>query len=282
MVLGCNGMAGHMISLFLKQQGHSVTGFARQKSLFVDTIIGDALNFNCLQNVLEHGNYDIVVNCIGILNQSAEQNHTLAILLNSYLPHYLVQITKKMKTRIIHISTDCVFSGTKGKYTEQSVPDGISFYDRTKALGEIDDDKNLTLRTSIVGPDLKPSGIGLLNWFLQQKEEVNGFARAFWTGQTTLQLAKTIEAAVQSHAYGLYNAVPETSISKYELLGLFNKYIRETPIKINKNTDIVLDKSLIRKRWDNFDYVIPTYKDMVQELGDFMKNHRELYPQYQL
>ena len=232
LVIGCNGMAGHMISLYLKEQGHHVIGFARQRSRFVDTIIGDAVDFELLKNFVLRGGYDAVINCIGLLNQYAESNHPMAVLLNSYLPHYLAKITENTDIQVIHMSTDCVFSGEKGKYTEQSLPDGRLFYDRSKAIGELNDNKNITLRNSIVGPDIKERGIGLLNWFMRQKESVDGFTGAIWSGQTTLQLAKTIEVASRSKAHGLYHMVPDDSISKYELLKLFNKYLRREPIEI--------------------------------------------------
>ena len=112
------------------------------------------------------------------------------------------------------MSTDCVFSGKRGQYTEEDERDGKTFYDRSKALGEIEDGKNLTLRQSIVGPDIKVNGIGLLNWFMQQNGEVNGFTKAMWTGQTTLQLAMTMEVAAKEKAHGLYNSV-RSNISKW-------------------------------------------------------------------
>ena len=282
LVIGCNGMAGHMISLYLKEQGHHVTGFARQASRFVDTIIGDAINFEQLKNTVVDGKYDSVINCIGLLNQYAEGDHPMAVLLNGYLPHFLAKITECMDTQVIHMSTDCVFSGEKGNYTEESIPDGTFFYDRSKAMGELNDEKNITLRNSIVGPDIKEKGIGLLNWFMSQKCPVNGFTGAIWSGQTTLQLAKTMEAAAKSRAHGLYNAVPDGSISKYELLKLFNKYLRREPIEIRPIEGVTKDKSLVRTRYDGFDYVIPDYETMIGELGEWMRKHKELYPHYDI
>lgn len=275
-------MAGHVISLYLKEQGHNVTGFAREKSRFVDTVVGDVTDFELLKNAVIGGKYDTIINCVGLLNQFAESDHPMAVLLNGYLPHYLVKVTENTDTQVIHMSTDCVFSGKVGGYTEDSIPDGTLFYDKSKAMGELNDDKNITLRNSIVGPDIKESGIGLLNWFMQQKESVNGFTRAIWNGQTTLQLAKTMEAAAKNRAYGLYNAVPDGSISKYELLKLFNEYIRKEPINICPIDGTDKDKSLVRTRYTGFDYHIPDYETMVKELGEWMRAHRELYPHYDI
>lgn len=282
LVVGCNGMAGHIISLYLKEQGHEVDGFARQKSRYVNTILGDASDFELLRETVLRGRYDSVINCIGLLNQFAENDHAAAVLLNGYLPHYLAKITEHTDIQIIHMSTDCVFSGKTGGYTEESVPDGTLFYDKSKAIGELEDEKNITLRNSIVGPDIKESGIGLLNWFMKQKGTVNGFTGAIWTGQTTLQLAKTMEQAAMMRAHGLFNAVPDEAINKYDLLRLFNKYIRREPIEIIPMDRFVADKSLIRTRYDGFEYRIPEYEAMIKELGEWMRMHKELYPHYDL
>lgn len=275
-------MAGHVISLYLKEQGHNVTGFAREKSRFVNTIVGDASDFDLLRTIIYTGAYDSVINCVGLLNQFAEKDHAGAVLLNGYLPHYLAKITEKTDTQIIHMSTDCVFSGKTGGYTETSIPDGTLFYDRSKAMGELEDEKNVTFRNSIVGPDIKQDGIGLLNWFMKQNGSVEGFTGAVWTGQTTLQLAKTMEEAAKLRVHGLYNMVPSNSINKYELLKLFNNYIRNKKIIINPVDKFVADKSLVRTRFEGFNYRIPCYEVMVKELGEWMRTHRELYPHYEL
>ena len=275
-------MAGHIISLYLIEHGHDVTGYARTKSAFVPTIIGDASDTGLLKGVLAAGKYDAVINAIGLLNQFAENNHSAAALLNGFLPHFLADVTDGTLTQVIHMSTDCVFSGKNGKYTEASFPDGLTFYDRSKAMGELNDGKNLTLRNSIVGPDIKASGIGLLNWFMQQPgPNVNGFIGAIWTGQTTLQLAKTIEEAAKQRANGLINAVPSESITKYELLKLFNKHLRGNKLVINPVDGVTADKSLIRTNFE-FNYKIPDYETMVSEMADWMRAHRSLYPHYDI
>lgn len=279
LVLGCNGMAGHMISLYLKEQGHDVFGFDRQTSVYVDSVAGNALDSAMLRQLVGKNKYDSVINCIGVLNQFAEQNKSVATYLNSYLPHFLAEITEGTDTQVIHMSTDCVFSGKRGSYTELDFKDGETFYDRSKALGELDDNKNITLRNSIVGPDINPKGIGLLNWFMQQTGEVNGFTKAMWTGQTTLQLAKTMEAAAREKACGLYNTVPNHSISKFDLLRLFNHYMRDDKVTIHPVEGVNADKSLKRTRFE-FGYLIPDYEVMVSELAAWVRQHKEMYPHY--
>ena len=280
-ICGCNGMAGHTISLYLKEQGHEVYGFDLKKSEYINSFACNAFDTETLKRVIKGGKYDSVINCIGILNQFAEQNKALATFLNSYFPHFLAETTEGTNTQVIHMSTDCVFSGKRGQYTEDDFQDGETFYDRSKALGELNDEKNITLRNSIVGPDINPKGIGLLNWFMHQSGEINGFTKAMWTGQTTLQLAKTMEQAAKERAHGLFNTVPDHSISKYDLCGLFNKYLRGGSIKINPVEGIVADKSLKRTHFD-FGYLIPDYEQMIAELADWVTNHKEMYPHYNL
>ena len=256
-------------------------GFDLKPSRLVESVTGDATDPRFIKELIGADRFDTVINCIGLLNQACEDRKAAAAYLNGYFPHQLAALTEGTRTQIIHMSTDCVFSGKRGQYTEEDLPDGSTFYDRSKALGELEDEKNITLRNSIVGPDINPKGIGLLNWFLQQKGQVNGYTGAMWTGQTTLQLAKTMEAAARERAHGLYNTVPDTSISKCDLLGLFNRYIRRDKIEILPVDKMAADKSLKRTRWD-FGYKIPDYETMVAELADWMRDHRSLYPHYDL
>ena len=284
-ICGCNGMAGHTISLYLQEQGHEVYGFDLQESKLIKSFAGNAFDTETIARVIKEGKYDTVINCIGVLNQFAENNHALAAFLNSYFPHFLAKTTEGTDTQVIHMTTDCVFSGKKGRYTEHDLRDGETFYDRSKALGELDDEKNLSLRNSIVGADINPKGIGLLNWFMNnttgEHPVVNGYTKAMWTGQCTYQLAKTMEAAAKERAHGLVNAVPDTDISKYELLKLFNKYLRGGRVQIKPVEGVNADKSLKRTNWD-FNYRIPDYEQMVAEMAEWIFKHKELYPHYDL
>lgn len=282
LVLGCNGMAGHLISLYFKERGHEVVGFARSASKLLDkTVVGDASDLEIIKTTIECGDYDAVINCIGLLNQFAENNKAMAVLLNGYLPHYLVEITTDTNTKVIHMSTDCVFAGNDGPYYEDSFPNGTSFYDRTKAIGEINNGKDLTFRNSIIGPDIKESGIGLFNWFMQQSGQINGYTGAIWTGVTTYTLAKAMEVALSENLTGLYNLVNNTSINKFELCSLFNKYFRGGEVVINPDDRLKLDKSLRRKR-DDFGFEVPPYEQQIKEMRDWVDAHTELYPHYNI
>lgn len=278
-------MAGHTISLYLKEQGHDVYGFDLHESKYIKSVACNAFDTSTISKLIKDGQYDSVINCIGVLNQFAEMDHAIAAFLNGYFPHFLAKTTEGTNTQVIHMTTDCVFSGKKGGYTEHDLRDGESFYDRSKALGELEDDKNLSLRNSIVGPDINPNGIGLLNWFMNHTTGdhpvVNGYTKAMWTGQCTYQLAKTMEIAAKERAHGLVNAVPDTNISKYELLKLFNKYLRGGKVQINPVEGVNADKSLKRTNWD-FNYIIPDYEKMVAEMAEWIFKHKDLYPHYNL
>ena len=279
LVLGGTGMAGHTISIYFKEAGHDVTAFSRTKVDYCKNINGDITDFIELKKVIVEGQFDAVINAIGILNQDAENNKSNAVLLNSYLPHFLSEVTKNLNTRIIHMSTDCVFSGETGGYTESSLRDGSTFYDRSKALGEIENNKDLTFRNSIIGPDLHEKGIGLFNWFMKQDNQIGGYTKAIWTGVTTLTLAKAMEQALIENLTGLYNLVNNETISKYELTGLFNQYFKNNKIEILRNDTVSIDKSLINNRKD-FSFIVPSYENMIKEMKEWIDNHKNLYPHY--
>ena len=279
LILGANGMAGHAISLYFKEQGFDVTGFTRQPITYCKNILGDALKPEDIKAALVSDDFDVVINAIGILNQKAEDNKAMAVKLNGYLPHFVAESLRNRKTKLIHMSTDCVFAGNSGPYYEDSFPDGKIFYDRSKAIGEVLDDKNLTFRNSIIGPDTNKNGIGLFNWFMNQEGPIYGYTGAIWTGVTTITLAKAMEAAIKENLTGLYNLVNNESISKYDLLCLFSKYCRDDKIQINPNNKLQLDKSL-RNRRNDFSFIVPSYDQQVKEMFEWINSHKELYSHY--
>lgn len=279
LVLGANGMAGHTISMYLSEKGHDVTTFSVVPFPYCKNVVGDAFDTNQFKQIIKGDTYDAVINCIGLLNQVADSNPSKAVYLNSYLPHFIADTLRDEKTKLIHMSTDCVFAGNTGPYYEDSLRDGRTFYDRTKALGEVQDHKNLTFRNSIIGPDMNPEGIGLFNWFMKQSGTINGFTGAIWTGVTTLTLAKAMEQAMVENLCGLYNLVNNESISKYDLLRLFNRHFRNDELSIEKNDTIKLDKSLRNTRSD-FSFVVPSYEQMVIDMKAWVDDHKEFYPHY--
>lgn len=278
-VFGANGMAGHMISLYLQEQGHDVTGFVRTKNNLVRCIEGNAMDAELVKKILYKSDYDVVINCIGILNKAVDAKLAEGIYINSVLPHFLEECVANTETRVIHISSDCVFSGNKGHYKENNHPDADSYYGKTKELGEIRGDKNLTFRTSIVGPELKKDGVGLFHWFMSQTGFVNGFTEVIWSGITTLELAKAINCVLDQSLTGLYHLVNNDVISKHDLLCLFNKYMNDNKTVIHENGSFSNDKSLVDTRQE-LKYKILSYEDMVRELAEWMQSHAEIYKQY--
>lgn len=275
-------MAGHVMATFLEEKGnYEVFNLAHRKKLNKKTYLLDVTNFSEFDTFLNKERFDVIINCIGILNQYASTFKGKAVLLNSYLPHFLEEKFKGYRTKIIHLSTDCVFSGKIGPYTETSFKDGDTFYDRTKAIGEIYDDRNLTLRTSIIGPDLNEEGIGLFNWFMKSKGEINGYVNSIWTGITTIELAKAIDKIITEDLSGIYHLVPEKSINKYELLLLFKSLFRGNKVYVHKYYNDILDKTLINTRCD-FDYKLPEYKLMVREMKEWIICHPSFYLHYEL
>ena len=279
LVLGASGMAGHIVTLYFKEKGYDVTAFTRRPISYCHNITGNALSTDDLKAAILSDDYDVIINCIGILNQFAEEHKSDAVFLNGFMPHFLADTLKDRKTKLIHMSTDCVFAGNTGPYYEDSLQDGRIFYDRSKAIGEINDEKNLTFRNSIIGPDPNKNGIGLFNWFMKQSGPIGGYTGAIWTGVTTYTLAKAMEQAIKENLKGLYNLVNNESINKYELLKLFNKYFKNNSVEINPNDKLQLDKSLRNTRTD-FSFTVPSYEQQIQEMKEWIDAHKELYPHY--
>lgn len=279
LVLGASGMAGHTIATFLKEANYYVIGATRRPISFCKNVIVNLYQRDNLLNLIVEGNFDFVINCVGVLNKNADENKSDAVYLNSFLPHWIAGNIKSQKTRLIHMSTDCVFSGKVGNYFEDSIPDGETFYDRTKALGEVIDNRNLTFRNSIIGPDINPNGIGLMHWFFKQKGCINGFEKALWNGVTTLTLAKAMDCAMQTGLTGLYHLTNGVAINKYELLKLFNQIFRNGNVEVKKIDGWNLNKTLINTRKD-FEFQVPSYETMLKEELEWIKDHAELYPAY--
>lgn len=278
-VLGANGMAGHVITAGLKADvAYEVISVARTKSIIEPTVLMDVSDFVSLATFIKKTHADVIINCIGLLNKTAEDNPDQAILVNSYLPHFLESQTKNTNTKVIHISTDCVFSGEEGGYTEKSFKNGKGFYAQSKALGELENTKDLTFRTSIIGPELNKNGIGLFHWFTNQSGTINGYTNAYWTGITTIELLSAIKAAISENLKGLYNLVNDGKISKFSLVTIFNDVFHKKLI-INPYNSYKVDKSLINTRSD-FSFKGNSYEVMISDMKNWIQSNKELYPHY--
>lgn len=277
-VLGSNGMAGHVLTLSLRAfpNEFEVLDVSRTPSAINPARLFEVSNFKKLESVINEFNPDVIVNCVGLLSQSCEDNPDLAVLMNGYLPHHLERITKDTNCKVISVSTDCVFSGSRGGYKEVDLKDGIGFYAMSKSIGEINNSKDLTFRTSIIGPELKIDGIGLFNWFMNQTGEIKGYRKAYWTGVTTIELAKAIREAIKQNLTGVYQLVNNEKINKHDLLTLAKDIFKREDVSLNPYDGYVVDKSLINTRTD-FNYIVPSYNDMLIEMEQWVKKYRDYY-----
>lgn len=265
LILGSDGMVGHVITLYMKEQGHDVDECGERDSKLED--------YSALQRLIGEDKYDAVINCTAIINQDAEADKVGAVKVNSLLPHFLEAVTAGTKTVVVHRSTDCIFSGAKGNYTLEDWPDATSFYARSKALGELDNEKDITIRTSLIGPEKDENGSGLFNWFYNQKGEVNGFANAIWTGLTTIEFAKEIEWLLVNMKHGVFQLVPDYAIGKYDLLLLFEKYYPRSR-KIKRINNKRVDKSLVSVCGG---LEVPDFETQIAEMRKWTDAHKSIY-----
>lgn len=249
LVLGASGMLGHVLFTEL-QKKHNVFGTVRSidNLPFDDNrgLIGSVNieDLSSLEHIIKKINPDIVINCIGVIKQLQEsKNKIISIEINSLFPHKLSEICKLHKSRVIHFSTDCVFSGKTGNYNENDLADARDTYGLTKYMGEVDYPHTLTLRTSIIGHELN-SSVSLLDWFLSQKEACSGYSRAIFSGFPTITVARFLNDFVfpNDELSGVYNFSSEP-ISKLDLLVKIKKQYGKN-IQINPSDQLEIDRSL--------------------------------------
>ena len=279
LVLGAGGMAGHMVATYLASRGYEVDGITRTRMLNEKTRLLDVTRFDELRSAVTSRPYSAVVNCVGMLIAASEKDKPLAVRINSLLPHLLAEWLATSTTKVVHLSTDCVFSGENGPYREDALRDGLLFYDRSKGLGELINDKDLTLRMSIIGPELDLGGSGLFNWFMSQDGEVNGYRRTIWNGITTFELARSVEAAIESQVTGLYHLVPDGHISKYELLLAMKRGFGKVRIEVRPVDEPASDKTLINTRTD-LPAIDADYDGMLERMKNWMQRNPHLYAHY--
>lgn len=278
LVLGGAGMAGFVIASYFREKGYAVTVFDQIAVEGFSCIVGSAFDTELLKSVLTAKPYCAVINCIALLNRACDTNRSAAAFLNGWLPHFIEDVLKDSKTKLIHISTDCVFSGKDAPYSEAAVPDAVDNYGKTKAIGEVDNGKDVTFRTSIVGADRNPDKQSLVNWFMWQTS-VKGFTNVIWSGVSTVTLARAAEAAIRQNLSGIYHLVNNDFISKYDLLQLFRRHLRSSKVEITADDSVVSVKTLRNTRTD-FDFCVPSYDEMVAEIADWIQAHPADYSHY--
>jgi dTDP-4-dehydrorhamnose reductase len=277
LVIGASGMIGStMLRVLSERTDWTVSGTVRDANaihFFSDAIASrliagvDVEHTDTLVKVLDNVRPDVVINCAGLTKHKPEADDPLvSIPINTLVPHRLAGLCKLIGARMVHISTDCVFSGEKGGYTETDYADARDVYGKSKALGELDYPHAITLRTSTIGHELQ-SKYGLLDWFLSQQTSCNGYSRAIFSGLPTVIFAQVIRDVVIPHheLHGLYH-VAAKSINKFELLNLISRVYGKS-INIVKDDQFVINRSL---NADNFQkatgYVSPEWEEMIQAM----------------
>lgn len=280
LVLGVTGMLGNaMFRIMTSVPGFQTFGTVRSEGarrhfsedLSDRLVVGvDVENHDSLLKAFAATQPDVVINCVGLVKQLADANDPLlAVPVNTLLPHRLAALCQTARARLVHISTDCVFSGAKGNYLENDFPDADDLYGRSKLLGEVDYPHAITLRTSIIGHELAGHR-SLVGWFLAQDTAVKGFTKAIFSGLPTLELACIVRDAVLPHPglHGLFHVASEP-INKYELLKLVAR-IYQKDIDVIPDDSLVIDRSLNAERFTQATgYVAPDWEQLVQSMHDF-------------
>lgn len=265
LVIGAAGMAGHMVTKYLTAQGHRVTTSARTNSdinIDIEKISHDDSFFVMLTD------YDFVINCTGLLVKDSIDRPDRAAIVNSWFPHYLELALHGTATKLIHLSTDCVFDGQRGNYIETDTHTEMNSYGSSKSLGEVNNAKDITFRLSIIGPETKSTGTGLFNWITTTAlQELPGWDNAWWNGITTLELAKCINKYINNPAIaGVYHLVNNNNkINKYDLLSMINTEFHLDKNIVRTQGPKPVNKILVDTRLE-FDFGIPDYSTMLSEL----------------
>jgi len=284
LILGVTGMLGHTLFKEMnKNENFEVFGTTRSKRGLLGYFTQDELskirdgvdadNFETVIRAIARVQPTIIINCIGIIKQlPIARDPLIAITVNAQLPHRISMVAKTANARFIHISTDCVFNGKKGNYTEDDQSDAEDLYGRTKFLGEVHYPHCITLRTSIIGHELK-TNFSLVDWFMSQEGEINGFTKAIYSGFPTIEIVNIISNYVipNKELSGLYH-VSSDAISKYDLLNKM-KEIYKKDIKINAYDDFILDRSMNSDRFKEVTgYMSPSWKKLVEDMYHHVMN----------
>lgn len=276
LILGGDGMLGHQLLRHFSQKRDTRTTLRRPLAQYTKTGLFTAANtidrvdvcdFDTVHQAITGFRPDAVINATGIVKQRAEAEQAIpSIEINALFPHRMALLCAQTGTRFVHMSTDCVFSGQKGNYTEQDVPDASDIYGRSKLLGEVLDAPGITLRTSIIGHELSRK-TGLLEWFLAQQGTIRGYRNAIFSGFTTIEMARIIDMLLTRfpQAHGLYHVSSEP-ISKYDLLCRIRDRMGLST-RIEPDDDFRCDRSLDSSRFRAaFNYQPPAWKVMIDEL----------------
>lgn len=279
LVLGASGMLGNaMLRVMSAQEAWSVFGTVRganpalhaaaPRAVLIPGIHADQPD--SLLAAFAQARPDVVINCVGLVKQlSNAEDPLVAVPINTLLPHRLARMCEVAGARLVHVSTDCVFSGKQGNYTESDLADAQDVYGRSKLLGEVDYPHAVTLRTSIIGHELR-SAHGLIDWFLSQQARVKGYTEAVFSGLPTCELARVVRDFVIPHASlrGVYHVAAEP-ISKHDLLQIVNREYGKN-LQIEPDDKVKINRSLDASRFrEATGYVAPAWPDLIAQMREF-------------
>lgn len=287
LILGGSGMLGHKLWQTLSERFDTFVTFRESPAAYQRFGIYDSKravggvtthDFNSVVRCLAVTRPEVVINCIGIVKQDAAAKDAIqSISINALFPHLLAQLCRASSARLVHISTDCVFSGSTGNYQETDTPDAGDLYGRTKLLGEVEGQGCLTIRTSIIGRELKGSH-GLVEWFLgQQGKKVSGFKRAIFSGFTTRALSEIVADVISRHPTleGVHH-VAANPIAKFDLLLLLREAYGLT-IEVESDESFFCDRSLNAERFRKATgFVPPSWPEMIQQMRADQTPYAEL------
>jgi len=283
LVLGASGMVGYQVFKACIACGMEVCGVVRNRQLIEKNLniksthsireIDDARNIQAIEKIIQEEKPDYVINGIGIVVQlPLAKDYYESVSINALFPHQLEKLGEKYGFRLIQISTDCVFNGRKGLYKEEDQPDSEDLYGKTKELGEVGYGCGITLRASMIGPEIIKPAHGLLEWFLLQNSRVWGYTRAIFSGLTTLEFSKVIlDKVIPGNLLpGIYHVSSEP-ISKHDLLLMLAKAFQKE-IDILASGDLVLDRSLDSTKFSKLTgYTAPSWEMMIEEMRSEIK-----------
>lgn len=273
LIVGATGMLGHqLLGIASHDARFEVWCSVRNESalawippdMLPRTVLCDVTDRDQVEHAVGHG-FDVIINCAG-LAKALVKDPIQAIQVNSLAPHVMAAAGAANCARLIHISTDCVFSGRQGNYSEEDVPDPVGLYCRSKLLGEVTSNGHLTVRTSFIGPELHTSH-GLLAWFLAQHGQISGYVRVFWSGFTSLALSHILlELALRSEVTGLLHVAGER-IDKHSLLCKLQMAFNKRDVVIELSDQQICDRSLDNRRFRGLGIPYPSLDEMIAELA---------------
>lgn len=274
LVLGASGMLGYAIYRSFKKEGYQVYGtYNNNKAADEDFIKFSYNNANMLE-LIQSIKPDLIINCLGIIKQvSNSSNISELFKVNSILPKTLSMLAEDFNFKIIHFSTDCVFSGLKGAYSETSLPDPVDMYGMSKLLGEIKSDRVLNIRTSIIGHGLTTNS-SLVDWFLSQDGIVNGYSKAIFSGLPVNEISKLMldKLDVLLTLNGLFH-LSASPIDKYQLLSLIKDVYGLERVVLNNSSDVEIDRSLNSEKFRNvLNYNPDDWFSLIKNMHDYYQN----------